>query len=158
MHKALQCCVAASKLFGDQYSEFFQMSCPLYLCHLFNHSPRQPRYGHCGHSLYCPCSPHHSSPVSPPTPWDCICNVQKVGKLNFITSHVRQVNITVKTFRQLHGEIIHGGTRWIEDDFSATFSEYIFLFPACLMISHWLTKNAELNSVFQMTSADGLVW
>ena len=41
-----------------------------------------------------------------------------------------------------------GGTRWIEDDFSATFSEYIFLFPACLMISHWLTKNAELNSVF----------
>ena len=47
-----------------------------------------------------------------------------------------------------HGEIIYGGTRWIEDDFSATFSEYIFLFPACLMISHWLTKNAELNSVF----------
>ena len=41
-----------------------------------------------------------------------------------------------------------GGTRWIEDDCSATFSEYIFLFPACLMISHWLTKNAELNSVF----------
>ena len=48
----------------------------------------------------------------------------------------------------LHGEIIYGGTRWIEDDRSATFSEYIFLFPACLMISHWLTKNAELNSVF----------
>ena len=48
----------------------------------------------------------------------------------------------------LHGEIIYGGTRWIEDDCSATFSEYIFLFPACLMISHWLTKNAELNSVF----------
>ena len=47
-----------------------------------------------------------------------------------------------------HGEIIYGGTRRIEDDFSATFSEYIFLFPACLMISHWLTKNAELNSVF----------
>ena len=47
-----------------------------------------------------------------------------------------------------HGEIIYGGTRWIEDDRSATFSEYIFLFPACLMISHWLTKNAELNSVF----------
>ena len=47
-----------------------------------------------------------------------------------------------------HGEIIYGGTRWIEDDCSATFSEYIFLFPACLMISHWLTKNAELNSVF----------
>ena len=46
------------------------------------------------------------------------------------------------------GEIIYAGTRWIEDDFSATFSEYIFLFPACLMISHWLTKNAELNSVF----------
>ena len=57
-----------------------------------------------------------------------------------------------------HGEIIYGGTRQIEDDRSATFSEYIFLFPACLMISHWLTKNAELNSVFQMTSADGLVW
>ena len=49
---------------------------------------------------------------------------------------------------QDHGEIIYGGTRWIEDDCSATFSEYIFLFPACLMISHWLTKNAELNSVF----------
>ena len=48
----------------------------------------------------------------------------------------------------IHGEIIYGGTRWIEDDWSATFSEYIFLFPACLMISHWLTKNAELNSVF----------
>ena len=47
-----------------------------------------------------------------------------------------------------HGEIIYGGTRWIEDDCYATFSEYIFLFPACLMISHWLTKNAELNSVF----------
>ena len=47
-----------------------------------------------------------------------------------------------------HGEIIYGGTRQIEDDCSATFSEYIFLFPACLMISHWLTKNAELNSVF----------
>ena len=47
-----------------------------------------------------------------------------------------------------HGEIIYGGTRWIEDDCSATFSEYIFLFPARLMISHWLTKNAELNSVF----------
>ena len=47
-----------------------------------------------------------------------------------------------------HGEIIYGGTRRIEDDRSATFSEYIFLFPACLMISHWLTKNAELNSVF----------
>ena len=47
-----------------------------------------------------------------------------------------------------HGEIIYGGTRWIEDDCSTTFSEYIFLFPACLMISHWLTKNAELNSVF----------
>ena len=47
-----------------------------------------------------------------------------------------------------HGEIIYGGTRWIEYDCSATFSEYIFLFPACLMISHWLTKNAELNSVF----------
>ena len=47
-----------------------------------------------------------------------------------------------------HGEIIYGGTRWIKDDCSATFSEYIFLFPACLMISHWLTKNAELNSVF----------
>ena len=46
------------------------------------------------------------------------------------------------------GEIIYGGTRWIEDNCSATFSEYIFLFPACLMISHWLTKNAELNSVF----------
>ena len=45
-----------------------------------------------------------------------------------------------------HGEIIYGGTRWIEDE--DTFSEYIFLFPACLMISHWLTKNAELNSVF----------
>ena len=77
------------------------MSCPLYLCHLFNHSPRQPQYGHCGHSLYCPYSLPHSSPVSPPTPWDCICNVERVGKLNFITSHVRQVNITVKTFRQL---------------------------------------------------------
>ena len=49
---------------------------------------------------------------------------------------------------QNHGEIIYGGTGWIEDDCSATFSEYIFLFPACLMISHWLTKNAELNSVF----------
>ena len=73
----------------------------IYVCHLFNHSPRQPRYGHCGHSLYCPCSPPHSSPVSPPTPWDCICNVQKVEKLNFITSHIRQVNITVKTFWQL---------------------------------------------------------
>ena len=48
----------------------------------------------------------------------------------------------------VHGEIIYGGTRWIEDNCSATFSEYIFLFPACLMISHWLTKNAELNSVF----------
>ena len=47
-----------------------------------------------------------------------------------------------------HGEIIYGGTRWIEDDCSATFSEFFFLFPACLMISHWLTKNAELNSVF----------
>ena len=47
-----------------------------------------------------------------------------------------------------HGEIIYGGTRRIEDDCSATFSEYIFLFPACLMITHWLTKNAELNSVF----------
>ena len=47
-----------------------------------------------------------------------------------------------------HGEIKYGGTRQIEDDRSATFSEYIFLFPACLMISHWLTKNAELNSVF----------
>ena len=46
-----------------------------------------------------------------------------------------------------HGEIIYGGTRWIEEDCSTTFSEYIFLFPACLMISHWLTKNAELNSV-----------
>ena len=43
---------------------------------------------------------------------------------------------------------IYGGTRWIEDDCSATFSEFIFLFPACLMISHWLKKNAELNSVF----------
>ena len=50
--------------------------------------------------------------------------------------------------RTNHGEIIYGGTRRIEDDRSATFSEYIFLFPACLMISHWLTKNAELNSVF----------
>ena len=47
-----------------------------------------------------------------------------------------------------HGEIIYGGTRQIEDDFSATYSEYIFLFPACLMISHWLTENAELNSLF----------
>ena len=52
------------------------------------------------------------------------------------------------TAGSMHGEIIYGGTRWIEDDRSATFSEYIFLFPACLMISHWLTKNAELNSVF----------
>ena len=25
-----------------------------------------------------------------------------------------------------HGEIIYGGTRWIEDDCSATFSDYIF--------------------------------
>ena len=50
--------------------------------------------------------------------------------------------------RYVHGEIIYGGTRRIEDDRSATFSEYFFLFPACLMISHWLTKNAELNSVF----------
>ena len=45
-----------------------------------------------------------------------------------------------------HGEIIYGDTRWIEDDCPATFSEYIFLYPACLMISHWLTENAELNS------------
>ena len=58
----------------------------------------------------------------------------------------------------IHGEIIYGDTRWIEDDCPATFSEYIFLYPACLMISHWLTENAELNSLFQMTSADGLVW
>ena len=58
-------------------------------------------------------------------------------------------NITfLEDFLRHHGEIIYGGTRWIEDDCSATFSEYIFLFPACLMISHWLTKNAELNSVF----------
>ena len=47
-----------------------------------------------------------------------------------------------------HGEIIYGDTRWIEDDCPATFSEYIFLYPACLMISHWLTENAELNSLF----------
>ena len=57
--------------------------------------------------------------------------------------HLKQI-----LFSFYHGEIIYGGTRWIEDDCSATFSEYIFPFPACLMISHWLTKNAELNSVF----------
>ena len=34
------------------------------------------------------------------------------------------------------------------NEYLNTFSEYIFLFPACLLISHWLTKNAELNSVF----------
>ena len=48
----------------------------------------------------------------------------------------------------MHGQIINGDTRWIEDDCPATFSEYIFLYPACLMISHWLTENAELNSLF----------
>ena len=47
-----------------------------------------------------------------------------------------------------HGEIIYGDTRWIEDDCPATFSEYIFLYPACFMISHWLTENAKLNSLF----------
>ena len=47
-----------------------------------------------------------------------------------------------------NGEIIYGDTRWIEDNCPATFSEYIFLYPACLMISHWLTENAELNSLF----------
>ena len=30
-----------------------------------------------------------------------------------------------------HGEIIYGGTRWIEDDCSDTFSEFIFPFPPC---------------------------
>ena len=33
----------------------------------------------------------------------------------------------------------------MEDDCPATFSEYIFLHPACLMIFHWLTENVELN-------------
>ena len=47
-----------------------------------------------------------------------------------------------------HGEIIYGDTRWIEDDCPDTFSEYIFLYPACFKISHWLTENAELNSLF----------
>ena len=56
--------------------------------------------------------------------------------------------VSQREIGSVHGEMMYGGTRWIEDDCSATFSEYIFLFPACLMISHWLTKNAELNSVF----------
>ena len=60
----------------------------------------------------------------------------------------KDVHLSTLIYSIDHGEIIYGGTRWIEDDRSATFSEYIFLFPACLMISHWLTKNAELNSVF----------
>ena len=45
-------------------------------------------------------------------------------------------------------EIIYGDTRWIEDDCPDPFSEFIFLYPAFLMISHWLTENAELNSLF----------
>ena len=64
---------------------------------------------------------------------------------NFLKHYICSYTLIVP---QDHGEIIYGGTRRIEDDCSATFSEYIFLFPACLMISHWLTKNAELNSVF----------
>ena len=60
----------------------------------------------------------------------------------------RQIEDMQYNNRMEHGEIIYGGTRRIEDDRSATFSEYIFLFPACFMISHWLSKNAELNSVF----------
>ena len=64
-----------------------------------------------------------------------------------VSSNQRLFTIIPRYLSMNHGEIIYGGTRWIEDDCSATFSEYIFLFPACLMISHWLTKNAELNSV-----------
>ena len=30
-----------------------------------------------------------------------------------------------------HGEIIYGGTSWIEDDCPDTFSEFIFPFPLC---------------------------
>ena len=67
-------------------------------------------------------------------------NVDVVTTFCFIQRFLKQSHY--------HGEIIYGGTRWIEDDCSATFSEYIFLFPACLMISHWFTKNAELNSAF----------
>ena len=67
----------------------------------------------------------------------------------YTAKHCKQCSQIMWIFSHLnHGEIIYGGTRWIEDDCYATFSEYIFLFPACLMISHWLTKNAELNSVF----------
>ena len=68
--------------------------------------------------------------------------------LNFNIVYSQNFTSPLLVCRKIHGEIIYGGTRWIEDDCSATFSEYIFLFPACLMISHWLTKNAELNSVF----------
>ena len=59
---------------------------------------------------------------------------------------------TTRTAHQIpmasHGEIIYGDTTWIEDDCPVTFSEYIFLYPAYLMISHWLTENAEINSLF----------
>ena len=37
---------------------------------------------------------------------------------------------------QNHGEIIYGGTRWIEDDCPDTFSEFIFLFPLAAALCH----------------------
>ena len=84
--------------------------------------------------------------------------MQKSSKIKLLNPGKKELNgpkiaqVFLAQFQNIpifvHGEIIYGGTRLIEDDCSATFSEYIFLFPACLMISHWLTKNAELNSVF----------
>ena len=94
---------------------------------------------HCWLSTWQRLTWHDAMTLSGSCPWLTVA-------VSASKSSIRRFVITEKA--PTHGEIIYGGTRWIEDDYSATFSEYIFLFPACLMISHWLTKNAELNSVF----------
>ena len=95
------------------------------------------------------CSPGSSGSL-PASRSDISANMRLWNKcqMQFSATNNQQVVQARNTHGYIHGEIIYGGTRWIEDDCSSTFSECIFLFPACLMISHWLTKNAELNSVF----------
>ena len=47
------------------------------------------------------------------------------------SNHTITLRTRVDSCARNHGEIIYGGTRRIGDDCYATFSEYIFLFPAC---------------------------
>ena len=50
-----------------------------------------------------------------------------VNNQEMIDSQMLQMYV-VCSVCSTHGEIIYGGTRWIEDDCSATFSEYFFYF------------------------------